>query len=79
MSDDRELTRCYTLNDGYSCCIADEEAPPAELQRSFTVDWDIDDQANPRNLPVWKRWLIVIAMSLGSLCVLVLLSRELLF
>lgn len=80
MSEDRELARCYTLNDGYSCCFADEEAPPpTELQRTFTVDWDIDDQANPRNLPLSRRWLVVIVMSLGSLCVSVPSSQELLF
>ncbi|KAL4779961.1 major facilitator superfamily domain-containing protein [Aspergillus varians] len=71
MSDNQGLARCWTLNDGYSCCVADDEAPPppAELQRTFTMDWENDDPRNPRNLPTWRRWLIVIVMSIGSLCV----------
>lgn len=37
----------------------------------FTVTWEEPDPANPRNLGLARRWLIVILVSTGSLCVYV--------
>ncbi|PYH90657.1 MFS general substrate transporter [Aspergillus ellipticus CBS 707.79] len=73
------LERSRSLNDGYSCHTADEdaaeEAPSrregasAEEPDGFTVGWDDNDPENPRNFNTIRRWLIVVICSTGSLCV----------
>ena len=73
----RPIERSWSLNDGYSCHTADEEAAEAlgdngdEVDQSstFIVSWDENDPMNPRNFNTMRRWLIVIICSLGSLCV----------
>ncbi|KAJ9318965.1 hypothetical protein DTO271D3_553 [Paecilomyces variotii] len=75
----RSLERSWSMNDGYSCSGigADEEdkdeeagAVPAEEGVSdFTVTWDENDPANPRNMNKLRRWLIVVICSTGSVCV----------
>ena len=43
-------------------------SPPNENE--FLVQWDGDhDPLNPRSLPLLRKWLIVIVVSLGSLLV----------
>lgn len=75
----RPVERSWSLNDGYSCHTADEEAggqsPDAvqggDLDESsaFVVGWDENDPKNPRNFNTVRRWIIVIICSMGSLCV----------
>ena len=75
----RPIERSWSLNDGYSCHTADEEAgshPPDEAQdedtdesSAFVVGWDENDPKNPRNFNTVRRWIIVIICSMGSLCV----------
>ncbi|KAI9045085.1 MFS transporter [Aspergillus affinis] len=75
----RPVERSWSLNDGYSCHTADEEAGqkvPDEVQgenadesSAFVVGWDDNDPVNPRNFSTFRRWIIVIICSLGSLCV----------
>ncbi|KAH8434786.1 uncharacterized protein LDX57_012421 [Aspergillus melleus] len=75
----RPVERSWSLNDGYSCHTADEEAGekvPDEAQgenadesSAFVVGWDENDSMNPRNFNTFRRWIIVIICSLGSLCV----------
>lgn len=44
--------------------------PPSDDEQSrFTVAWDEKDPMNPRNLSKARRWLIVLIISCGSLCV----------
>ncbi|OJJ04318.1 hypothetical protein ASPVEDRAFT_136148 [Aspergillus versicolor CBS 583.65] len=62
------LARCWSLNDGYSC-PATESSLSKSSEGSFTVTWDESDPANPRNFRLARRWLIVILVSMGSLCV----------
>ncbi|RDW85971.1 hypothetical protein BP5796_04296 [Coleophoma crateriformis] len=42
---------------------------PEDDERRFTVSFDEDDPMNPRNMHTLKRWVIVIIVSFGSLCV----------
>ncbi|CAG8234010.1 unnamed protein product [Penicillium salamii] len=66
------LDRCWTLNDGYSYCPAvNNQLPKQEHfpKQEFIVDWDENDKSNPRNLGLARRWVIVILVSAGSLCV----------
>ncbi|GAD99243.1 MFS transporter [Paecilomyces variotii No. 5] len=74
----RSLDRSWSINDGYSCSGVgaeeedkDEEAGAvaAEGESDFTVNWDENDPANPRNMNKLRRWLIVIICSTGSVCV----------
>lgn len=62
------LARCWTLTDGYSCCIADDfvgQPETPDLQRSLTVQWDNGGPESPQNFRIWTKWFIVIVMSLG--------------
>lgn len=74
----RSLERAWSLNDGVSVGgnrYEEEEAGDAPGQQrpeddaGYTVGWDVDDPLNPRNMSKARRWLIVIIVSLGSLCV----------
>ncbi|KAJ6008012.1 hypothetical protein N7540_011988 [Penicillium herquei] len=70
----RSLERSWSLNDGISLggnefegdAEAAEEAPGEE---GYTVRWDENDPSNPRNMSKARRWMIVIIVSMGSLCV----------
>ena len=43
---------------------------PVEDEKHFIVSWDGDDDPmNPKNKPVWRKWLVVITLALGSYCV----------
>ncbi|EAW13822.1 MFS transporter [Aspergillus clavatus NRRL 1] len=69
------IERSWSLNDGYSCHTAEEEAeekvnqPDESAEDAFVVGWDADDPMNPRNMNKFQRWLIVVICSMGSLCV----------
>ncbi|KAJ5585410.1 uncharacterized protein N7459_005210 [Penicillium hispanicum] len=72
----RSLERGWSLNDGTSIGgndfteeEADEAGHDAEGEDGYIVDWDENDSMNPRNMSKARRWLIVIIVSLGSLCV----------
>lgn len=78
VSRSRSLERSWSLNDGVSLGgngYEGEEAGEAPGQQrleddaGYTVGWDVDDPMNPRNMSKARRWLIVIIVSLGSLCV----------
>lgn len=44
--------------------------PLSPRENEFLVGWDGDnDPLNPQNLPVLRKWFIVIIVSLGSLLV----------
>jgi hypothetical protein len=70
------IERSWSLNDGYSCHTVDEEAEDKSNQPGeaadgdeFVVGWDDNDPMNPRNMNKFRRWLIVVICSSGSLCV----------
>ena len=72
----RSLERGWSLNDGMSTGgtdvereEADEAGRGAEGADGYIVGWDERDPMNPRNMNKARRWLIVIIVSLGSLCV----------
>lgn len=77
LSRTRSLERSWSLNDGVSLGgngyeedageAAGQEMP--EDEAGYTVGWDAGDPSNPRNMSKARRWLIVIIVSLGSLCV----------
>ncbi|KAJ5368270.1 drug/proton antiporter YHK8, partial [Penicillium cataractarum] len=78
VSRSRSLERSWSLNDGVSLGgnrYEEEAAGEAPGQQrpeddaGYTVGWDVDDPLNPRNMSKARRWLIVIIVSLGSLCV----------
>ncbi|KAE8154970.1 efflux pump antibiotic resistance protein [Aspergillus avenaceus] len=41
----------------------------SDSEEHFLVEWSDDDPCNPRNMSLVRRWLIVIIVSMGSLCV----------
>ncbi|TQB72010.1 hypothetical protein MPDQ_007173 [Monascus purpureus] len=76
------MERSWSLNDGYSCGAVDEEDTEEAIDReaaaavaaaggdeSFAVRWEESDAMNPRNLSSFRKWLITVIVSLGSLCV----------
>lgn len=79
----RSLEHALTLSDGYSHQADDDgelqHHPSREKEGSspsdedFVVKWDgPDDPENPRNMNLARRWIVVIVVSLGSVCVYVL-------
>lgn len=77
----RSLDHVVSLTDGYSHHAVDhdtlqeptdEEEPKIEPDTEFIVQWDgPHDPDNPRNIPLMRRWLIVLVLATGSLCVYV--------
>lgn len=79
----RPLERSWSLSDGYSVGAADEEVDnngvsqeqaqadgaAAGPESELLVGWEENDPMNPRNLSLARRWLIVIIISVGSICV----------
>ncbi|KAJ5718000.1 drug/proton antiporter YHK8 [Penicillium malachiteum] len=71
----RSLERSWSLNDGISLGgnefqgDADEAAQEAPGEEGYTVRWDENDPMNPRSMSKARRWMIVIIVSMGSLCV----------
>lgn len=64
----RSIERSWSLNDGTSIAGHEVEAGVDE-DTGYTVGWEENDPENPRNMSKARRWLIVIIVSLGSLCV----------
>ncbi|KAJ5344946.1 hypothetical protein N7541_007442 [Penicillium brevicompactum] len=64
----RSIERSWSLNDGTSVTGNEVEAG-ADEDTGYTVGWDENDPENPRNMSKARRWLIVVIVSLGSLCV----------
>lgn len=68
----RSLERSWSLNDGVSiggneCGEDDGEAGDGES--GYVVGWEEGDAMNPRNMKKARKWLIVVIVSMGSLCV----------
>ncbi|EFW22052.1 MFS multidrug transporter [Coccidioides posadasii str. Silveira] len=78
-STSRSLERSTSLGDGYTHPHVDndrlqdvEDEEKLEQQRAvdFVVGWDgPNDPDNPRNMTYARKWLIVIILAMGSLCV----------
>lgn len=75
-------TRSYTDGHGYFSEpepeVDDDSDGPQDVEqqdlerreKSFEVGWDgIDDPMNPKNLKPSRKWMIVIVLAFGSLCV----------
>lgn len=72
----RSLARSWSLNDGTSIggdefeeSEADEAGGESDADAGYTVGWDENDAMNPRNMRKARKWLIVVIVSSGSLCV----------
>lgn len=72
----RSLRRSWSLNDGvsigddrYEGQEADEAGRETDADAGYTVGWDENDAMNPRTMNKARKWLIVIIVSAGSLCV----------
>jgi hypothetical protein len=71
----RSLERSWSLNDGVSIGGdefeggANEAGQDADGDHGYTVCWEEIDPMNPRNMSKARRWMIVIIVSTGSLCV----------
>jgi hypothetical protein len=66
----RSLERSWSLNDGVSIGGDEvDEAAVASEDEAYTVGWEDNDPMNPRNMSKARRWLVVIIVSMGSLCV----------
>ena len=63
----KSIERRWSLNDGTS--IVGNDQAGGDQDTEYTVGWDENDPLNPRNMSKGRRWLIVIIVSLGSLCV----------
>lgn len=77
LSRQHSLERSWSLNDGVSLGGNGYEEGVGEAEgqarleddSGYTVGWEVDDPMNPRNMGKARKWLIVIIVSLGSLCV----------
>ncbi|KAL2696061.1 hypothetical protein AAEP93_003361 [Penicillium crustosum] len=66
----KSLERSWSLNDGVSIGGHEvDEAAVANEDEAYTVGWEENDPMNPRNMSKARRWLVVIIVSMGSLCV----------
>ncbi|KKZ68044.1 hypothetical protein EMCG_06254 [[Emmonsia] crescens] len=78
----RSISRVYSLSDGYThpSVNNDRLQEPEEEQRAeeastrpgteYIVRWDgPDDPGNPRNRSLARKWVIVLVMAVGSVCV----------
>lgn len=72
----RSLERSWSLNDGTSIGgnefeeeEADEAGREPDTDAGYTVGWEENDAMNPRTMSKARKWLIVIIVSTGSLCV----------
>ena len=68
----RSLERSWSLSDGLSTGVdheADEAGEETDSPDGFTVHWDENDPMNPRSMSMARRLMIVIIVSMGSLCV----------
>jgi hypothetical protein len=69
------LERSWSLNDGVSVGgneiqgEANGAGQDADGDQGYTVRWEENDPMNPRNMSKARRWMIVIIVSMGSLCV----------
>lgn len=74
-SGSHSLERSWSLNDGMSTSgdnfegETNEAGQDADGDQGFTVRWEENDPMNPRNMSKARRWMIVIIVSTGSLCV----------
>ena len=71
--------RSYSDGHGYTCFSGDEEQQTAnpgqaeDPEKQFEVQWDGgSDPMNPRSMSKPRKWLVVILVSMSSLCVYVL-------
>jgi hypothetical protein len=76
-----QLGHNWSLNDGY--CISgtdrdngddvedkknDQDGAAITIANYLLVTWDENDPMNPRNLGYARKWVIVLIVSLGSVC-----------
>ncbi|KAJ5934526.1 hypothetical protein N7466_004073 [Penicillium verhagenii] len=71
----QSLERSWSLNDGVSIGgnelqdEADEAGQDADDDQGFTVRWEENDPMHPQKMSMARRWMIVLIVSCGSLCV----------
>lgn len=69
----RSLERSWSLNDGTSFVGNEDgegERVPDEMgDEGYTVYWENGELLNPRNMSKARKWMVVIIVSMGSLCV----------
>lgn len=69
----RSSARSHKSYDGYTVDRDDDEkdtSDPSNPERKFEVAFDGEkDPFNPRNRPIWRKWLVVIIVANSSLCV----------
>lgn len=68
----RSLERGWSLNDGVSIHgneLGEEDGEAGSGESGYVVGWDEGDAMNPRNMNKARKWMIVIIVSMGSLCV----------
>ena len=68
----RSLERGWSLNDGVSIGgdkLGEEGGEAGDGGEGYIVGWEEGDAMNPRNMNKARKWLIVIIVSMGSLCV----------
>jgi hypothetical protein len=70
-SSDEEGPEIPQLYEEKAASLSDEENPqvPQLDKENYLVEWDENDKLNPRNLPMARKWLIVLIVSIGSLLV----------
>ena len=73
------VTRSYGDGHAYTCFTEDGEQQTANAgqaddpEKQFEVRWDgISDPMNPRSMSKPRKWLVLILVSMSSLCVYVL-------
>jgi hypothetical protein len=49
--------------------LGQEDGEAGDGQSGYVVGWEENDVMNPRNMNKARKWMIVIIVSMGSLCV----------
>lgn len=68
----RSSERNWSLNDGVSIGgdkFGEEDGEAGNGESEYIVGWEEGDAMNPRNMNKARKWLIVVIVSMGSLCV----------
>ncbi|KAI0596970.1 major facilitator superfamily transporter [Biscogniauxia sp. FL1348] len=61
---------CADLDAGSETDGTNSPSPPGTVKDAFEVGWDGDDDPRcPRSIPLVRKWLMVIIIGMGSLCV----------
>jgi len=70
----RSISRTRS-NNGYGCCDGNESSEDVETGEAEKDEWEVrweggdGDPGNPRSMAFGRKWIVVVIVSMSSLCV----------